>query len=192
MTTDRRSAAAAAQQLGLWPGFDVPAFRPLDPPGVGGRRARNRAPRGGGGYLNGRTASELRADPRFRELAEIGLRSHWMRVAELIGYDNFVAMWAMLSGDHALRDEDGLILLSMPDFRRYQRYQRNRYIETLVAAGFRHSGIHAMLEAELNEQLSLRHTRRLAEQSAKKLKAERAASAHQYRRSNSPPDKVTP
>lgn len=129
---------------------------------VGGRQCTKAVRRGGGGYLDGRTSAELRADPRLRELAEIGLSATWLGVAQLLGYDQFVAMWRQLSADPALRNDDDQIELRLRPFRSYERYQRNRYIDTLVAAGLRPSEIHDMVRTELGESLSYRHIKRLA------------------------------
>jgi len=149
---ETRSGAAAARAPGA-----------VHPPGVGGRQAPGHPPPGGGGYLDERTAAEVAApDIRLRELAEIGLSSTWLGVARLLGYDAFVAMWRLLSSDPALRNDDDQIELRLRPFRSYERYQRNRYIDTLVAAGMRPSEIHALVHTELGEKLSYRHIKRLA------------------------------
>ena len=83
-------------------------------------------------------------------------------MARLLGYDAFVAMWRQLSSDPALRNDDDQIELRLRPFRSYERYQRNRYIDTLVAAGMRPSEIHALVHTELGEKLSYRHIKRLA------------------------------
>lgn len=149
MPTDRRSASGAACTA---------------PPGVGGRQAQAAPSRGGGGYLDGCTPPEVAGPPdlRLRELAEIGLSATWLGVARLLGYDAFVAMWRLLSSDPVLRNDDDQIELRLRPFRSYERYQRNRYIDTLVAAGLKPSEIHAMVHTELGEKLSYRHIKRLA------------------------------
>lgn len=129
--------------------------------GVGGRQAGQAAPAGGGGYLDGRTASELRADPRLRELHEIGLSATWLGIAQLLGYDLFVAFWRQLSADPALRDDDNQIEIRLRPIRSYERYQRNRYIDTLVASGLKPSQIRTMLKTDLGERLSPTQIRRL-------------------------------
>ena len=145
---DMRSASAAACAPG---------------PGVGGRQALENPPPGGGGYLDECTPPELAApDLRLRELAEIGLSSTWLAVARLLGYEAFVAMWRLLSSKPELRNDDDQIELRLRPFRSYERYQRNRYIDTLVAAGLKPSEIHAMVHTELGEKLSYRHIKRLA------------------------------
>ena len=99
---------------------------------------------------------------RLRELAEIGLSATWLSVAQLLGYEQFVAMWRLLSADPALRNDDDQIELRLRPFRAFERYQRNRYIATLVQAGIKPSDIHAMVHKDLGEKLSYRHIKRLA------------------------------
>lgn len=168
MSSERRSVLTAADQLGLWPETDSRSPDSGAPiggahrGGVGGRRRPGSVRRGGGGYLDGRTPAELRADPRLRELAEIGLAAHWLAVASIVGYDAFIAMWRLLSSDPALRNDDSQIELYLRPFKSYERYQRNRYIDTLVMAGLRPSLILDMVRQDLGENLSHRHIRRLA------------------------------
>lgn len=184
MRRKRRSAAAVSAQVGLWPEIDLHAPLPGVPsigahrPGVGGRQRTRPVRAGGGGYLDGRTPSELRADPRLRELAEIGLAAHWLAVAEIVGYDSFIALWRWLSSVPELRDDDNQIELRLRPFRSYERYQRNRYIDTLVAAGLKHSLIHEMVRQDLGERLSHRHVKRLAATSRQRLMGEDAPAAH--------------
>ena len=161
MAVELRSAAAAARTLDLWPELPAPC-QPPDSTRVGARQARRAPPGGGGGYLNGCTPSGVRQDPRLRELAEIGLSSTWLSVAQLLGYDAFVAMWRLLSSDPALRNDDDQIELRLRPFRAFERYQRNRYIATLVQAGIKPSEIHTMVRQDLGEHLSYRHIKRLA------------------------------
>lgn len=96
------------------------------------------------------------------ELAEIGLSATWLSVAQLLGYDQFVAMWRLLSSDPGLRNDDDQIELRLRPFRAFERYQRNRYIATLVQAGIKPCEIHALVRADLGETLSYRHIKRLA------------------------------
>lgn len=178
MSRETRSAEADTRTLPLWPDLAAPAGVPPAPPqarGVGGRQ-RPRAPRvGGGGYLNGRTGPELRADPRLRELSEIGLRSHWLALAELAGYDAFVAWWRLVSQDESMRDDSNQVSLQLRPFRAYERYQRNRYIDTLVMAGLKPSLIQAAVANELDEVLTYQQIRRLAQASRQRQSNEPGA-----------------
>lgn len=198
MAAEVRSATAAALTLDLWPELPAP---PCTPPGsarVGARRAKPPPAGGGGGYLNGCTPSGVRQDPRLRELAEIGLSSTWLSVAQLLGYDAFVAMWRLLSSDPALRNDDDQIELRLRPFRAFERYQRNRYIATLVQAGIKPTDIHAMVRQDLGEHLSYRHIKRLAAAGRAQARAaaatsgmdERRAVAHEARRAAT--DRVRP
>lgn len=165
MATEVRSGDAAALTLDLFPDHPAPPpppSRPAHGRGVGARQAPRQPQAGGGGYLNGCTASELRADVRLRELAEIGLSATWLSVAQQLGYDQFVSMWRLLSSDPGLRNDDDQIELRLRPFRAFERYQRNRYIATLVQSGIKPSEIHQMVRQDLGERLSYRHIKRLA------------------------------
>jgi hypothetical protein len=168
MATDVRSAAPDVRTLDLFPDHPAPSAPPL-PRGVGARQAQRAARRGGGGYLNACTPSELREDVRLRELAEIGLSATWLAIAKLVGYDTFVAIWRSLSADHALRNEHNQIELQLRPFRSYERYQRNRYIDTLVASGFKLSDIDQTMRHHLGEQLSKRQIHRLVAASRSRM-----------------------
>jgi hypothetical protein len=190
-----RSAGAAAGQLGLWPETDSRSPRPgvhdagAPRHGVGGRQRTRAGRAGGGGYLDGRTGAELRADPRLRELAEIGLQAHWLAVAEIAGYDAFIAAWRRLSADPALRNDDDQIELRLRPFRSFERYQRNRYIDTLVASGMKPSQIHEMLQVDLGERLSYRHIKRLVATSRDRIIGEDRAESQP---SDTPPAGTVP
>jgi hypothetical protein len=182
---EKRSARGDWQQLDWLGGLAEPVHTPEAPHvgahrgGVGGRQGPRPVRRGGGGYLNGRTPSELRSDPRLRELAEIGLAAHWLAVAEIAGYEAFLAIWRSLSLNPALRDDDNQIELRLRPFRAFERYQRNRYIETMVSAGLTHRQIHESIVRDLGERLSYRQTKRLAIEARARLKDEPEAPPHQ-------------
>ena len=160
MTQQTRSAAGAGASLELWP--DAPAPSPAG--GVGGRQASPAPPRGGGGYLNGRTAAELPglgrplaeslADPLLRELAEIGLSSMWLQVAAWLGYGRFMALWRHLSADSRVLTDDGQIVMKLRDFAAYERFQTDLLIRRLAAAGLPRAVIAGTLRAQLGEARS--------------------------------------
>jgi hypothetical protein len=107
-------------------------------------------------------ASEAPArDPRIAELIDIGMPELWINVAHLIGYDDFVALWAAWSAEPSLRGRRNAIELRLRTIRSFEKYQRNRYIETLVSAGLKPSQIYTMLQTELGETMSFRHLKRL-------------------------------
>ena len=164
MRDDRRSDPRAAGQRDLFGDLvQAPVRRPAGARAgvVGGRRPDRGAPAGGGGYLDGRTAAEVRQDIRLRELAEIGLSSTWLAVSNIVGYEAFVSVWRYLSANPALRNDSGQVELHLRSISAYERYQRNRYIETLVSAGLNPSQIRELVRAELGERLSFRHIHRL-------------------------------
>lgn len=100
-------------------------------------------------------------DPRLGELAAIGLSETWLSVARLIGYDHFVRLWGEWSANLSLRNRHNLIELHLRQYSAFERYQRNRYIETLVAAGLPPREVYQMVSTQLGEKLSRRHVQRL-------------------------------
>jgi len=168
-----RSDVIDDRTLDLFPDDPRPVAPPPPAPGkgVGARQAAGRPGRGGGGYLNGRTSPEVQDDPRLREFAEIGLSATWLQVASLLGYDQFVAMWRLLSQDESLRSIHNQIVVKLRPFERYERYQRNRYIETLVLSGFSYREVDMILRKKLGERLSERQGRRLVARAKAKVRA---------------------
>jgi hypothetical protein len=160
-STQRRSDMGAGAQQDLF-GFTGSESHATLSLGVGDRQRLSTPRRGGGGYLNGRIPSELRErDPRLRELEDIGLAAHWLMVAREVGYDAFVAIWRALSALPQLRDDNGQVALTLRPIRAYERYQRNRYVESLVRLGFDSARIRRELQDGLGERLSKRHMNRL-------------------------------
>lgn len=100
-------------------------------------------------------------DPRIAELIDIGLSQVWIDVAHLVGYVDFVRLWRWWSADPVLRGSRNRIELRLRTVRAFEKYQRNRYIETLVAAGLKPSQIYTMLQTDLGETMSYRHLKRL-------------------------------
>lgn len=171
---ERRSggAAHAGDQLDLW----------APDPGVGARHARDDAAGGGGGYLSGCTPPEVglrgskkiarklladgKADPReaalLGELEAMGLSSVMLQVACTIGFDNFMAMWAILDSSYeAIAENDSGIYIRLQRLKSYKRYQRNRFIESLVALGMTQQEIALSVKWDLGEEVSDRHIWRL-------------------------------
>lgn len=160
MGKQTRSAESAGASLELWP--DAPTPGPAG--GVGGRHAPPAAPRGGGGYLDGRTAAELPglgrplaeslADPLLRELAEIGLSSMWLQVAAWLGYERFMGLWRHLSADSRVLTDDGQIVMELRAFAWYERFQCDLLIRRLAAAGLPRAVISATVREHLGEARS--------------------------------------
>lgn len=135
------------------------------PPAQGvGARQRARPPRRrGGGYLNERSASDVWEVAKLRELEVMGLPGVWIDVAHAIGYENFMAMWRILDRSMAMRSEsESMIEVQLRRLASYHRFQRNRFIEALAAAGLGDRQIQQALNAQLGEKLSLSHISRLA------------------------------
>lgn len=182
----KRSARPARMwvQAELLP-FDLASPAPAQ--GVGGRQATPLPSRRGGGYLNGCTASEVGQGPNaprkkfakfalsgagapdqireaqlLFELDAMGLSTTMLQVAAEIGFDNFMAMWQILDrAPEALTETESAIHVRLPRLQAYRRYQRNRFVEALAAAGWTQPEIRAKVKAELGEKLSDRHMRRL-------------------------------
>lgn len=145
--------------------------------GVGGRRQDPSLPPEGGGSLDNCMATgfpiganHLRsADPRLDELRDMGVRPRWLHVAATLGVDAFLTLWRMLDEDPPTL-QGSSIYVSMPRFSRYLRYQRNRYIETLVRQGFNTHEIQKKIRRELCEDITDRHIDRVSEKLRKNVK----------------------
>jgi hypothetical protein len=92
----------------------------------------------------------------------MGLPAIWLDVARDLGYDRFLAMWRRLDAAVELRSEsDSMIEIQMRRYSSFQRYQRNRFIESL-APFLGNAEIRDRVKVQLGEKLSLNHVRRLA------------------------------
>ena len=152
---ERRSAAHAGAQLD-W--VDLAHGE-----GVGARQGHGQPTAGGGGYLGECIPPQLWEDAKFRELADMGLPQVWLDVAREIGYDNFMRMWRMLDAAVALRSEsESMIEVHLRRYTSFQRFQRNRFIETLAAMGLSWGEIRARVKRDIGEELSKSHITRLS------------------------------
>lgn len=137
--------------------------------GVGARQGGLPTSPGGGGYLgtcidpnSGQNVRfEKNRDSRLDELAAMGLPAIWLRVATLLGFDAFLAMWRVLDSDPSLRGDDGLLQIKMRSYRSYLRFQRNRYIEALSRQGKTTAEIQERVKMDLLERISRRHILRI-------------------------------
>jgi len=137
--------------------------------GVGGRQGQGHPPAGGGGSSDNCTNFEVAlgakknraADPRLGELREMGMHPRWIRIAEEIGIDAFLAVWRLLD-ENPPNMPGSTVYVSMPRFTRFLRYQRNRFIEAMVVAGAGSTDIKKRLKAELCEEVSVRHIDRIS------------------------------
>lgn len=135
--------------------------------GVGGRQADLFPSEGGGGYLDECTTSKVLEKAKLRELSDMGLPAIWIRVAESIGYDNFLQLWRILDTAAELREirrseNESMIEVQLRRFSSFQRYQRNRWIEELAQNGLPNAAIQQAVKQRLGEKLDRSHIRRLA------------------------------
>lgn len=84
-----------------------------------------------------------------------------MRLAQEIGVDAYLALWSRVGTDDAFLNRHGYIELKMRPFRSFLRYQRNRHIKALAAAGMRAEAIRKQVQIDLCERLSKRHILRV-------------------------------
>lgn len=135
--------------------------------GWGLGRATCFLPQGGGGYLNECTSSKLLEEAKIREFSDMGLPAIWIRVANAIGYDNFLQFWRILDTAAELQEvrrseNESMIEVQLRRYTSFKRYQRNRWIETLAANGLPNAVIQQAVKQRLGEKLDRSHIRRLA------------------------------
>lgn len=133
----------------------------------------------GGGYLSICMPFEFSVpddkkifdDPRIGQLKAMGLRGPMIKVAQAIGFEAFMAMWQIFDAEPVYSDHGPSALrITMPPYRSWKRYQRNRYMEHLLLAGFSNDEVQDRLEKQLHidlEGTSVRRLRRKIEGSAR-------------------------
>lgn len=127
--------------------------------GVGARQGSTDTSPDGGGYQDICTGTDVRARAFVTELRRMGLSRMWLEVAALVGPEQFIDLWQII--DHHSTEDYGNLRIRIPRFRRYMRYQRNRYIRSLASIGLKPQEIRARIERELGEQLHVEHVRKL-------------------------------
>jgi len=132
--------------------------------GVGGRHTDHPLPDRGGGYQDFYNSAGFplneKIDPRLIELREIGLSRAWLKVAETIGVDSFLAAWKVL--DHQTKlVNPGQREVYVPLFSSYLRFQRNRFILALADQDVSVDQIRKMVRSSLCESISARHITRI-------------------------------
>lgn len=131
--------------------------------GVGARRGKGRVSGGGGGYLKNCGISNFRIpdvpppDPRFEELAKIGVGGPWLRLARRVGFDVFLEIWRAISEDEGARHDGARRMPKLREFSAYLRFQRNQYVRSLAAAGMNPQQVRKLVEKNLGERLSIPH-----------------------------------
>ncbi len=134
-------------------------------PGVGARHGETGPDRGRGGYLEICTGEKFskenasRGDSRIEELREIGLAAHWIEIAETIGVDNFLAMWAILSDSDAVQSEKHYAYV--PRYSVWSLYQRNRVIMSLHADGLSYVEIQTRIKRDLGQSIGVDRIRKI-------------------------------
>lgn len=135
----------------------------------GGSATGTGTPRQGGGYLETCRGSESEkkraagssADQEWIEaLAASGVGRAWVRVAERIGFDAFMAMWSELDGDESLLDERRRVRVPQLDATLF-RLQRVRIIRALGDRGMSAPEILRALPRNLRVRISRRTVQRI-------------------------------
>lgn len=128
-------------------GDPAPGLSPAGDQGVGARQGSLPLGSGGGGSPGSCSAfagalgappapapvSPGERDPRVEELRQIGLGAVWVRVADAIGYENFLTAWAVMSSNRDFMD--GRNRTTIPDISLLYRYQRNQLVRSLAQRG---------------------------------------------------------
>jgi len=92
----------------------------------------------------------------------MGLGAFWRGLAEQIGYDDFMLVWASLS-EQATDGDDGHRVY-IPRFDSYLRFQRNRYIVALASSGSKPREIKHRVQEDLNENVHEMHISKVIRQ----------------------------
>lgn len=100
-------------------------------------------------------------DPRVAELRECGLSPLWIRIAEIVGFERFIALWSMLDrADPVLDDRRRLYVPCIE--KTLLRHQRDRIISAMALAGMGPAEIQRLLgPMRANAGISLRTIERI-------------------------------
>lgn len=143
--------------------FDEPA-----PAGVGARQARGGSPRRGGeasencGLSNFLVPDDRGEDPRFSELAEIGIPGAWLRAARRVGFDAFLELWRAISEDESTRHDGGRRMPKLREFDAYRRYQRNTLVRRMADQGTAPAEIRKRIQKATGELLHIQSIQEIA------------------------------
>ena len=135
--------------------------------GVGGRQADLFPSDGGGGYLDECNSLKVLEEAKIRELSDMGLPAIWLRIANAIGYDDFLQLWRILDTAAELREirrseNESMIEVQLRRYSSFKRYQRNRWVEDLARHGLPTVAIQQAVKRRLGEKLDSSHIRKLA------------------------------
>lgn len=136
--------------------------------GVGGRQAKKCLSSEGGGYLDNYRFMEFekntlpkKADPRLIYLRKIGLNATLQKIANSIGFDNFLKMWAILDKDKSAHTDSGAINLHIRSFKAWQRFERERLVKALSSEGYSAREISEFVKDQFGEKLHHSYISRL-------------------------------
>ncbi len=96
------------------------------------------------------------------DLRAMGMHQRWLLLAEKIGLDAFLTFWNVMD-ENPTNMPGTTVYVSMPRRTRLLRYQRNRFIQELVAQGLGAEDIRHRIKKELCEDVSVRHIDRISE-----------------------------
>jgi len=143
--------------------------------GVGARHKDLDAPTEGGGYLDTCSDSDLAllkkiappGDPRLNMLHELGLADHWLKIADLVGFDHFMTMWMILDEPnvYASSRERKRRRIHVPQYSKFMRFCREKIIIDLSNKGKKPHLIHKILLKDMRERVSVRHIERIIKNS---------------------------
>lgn len=93
----------------------------------------------------------------------MGLQSYWLEVVDEIGVDAFLALWRILDRQQSLwlEPSGSGCLVPLRRYDSYRRFLRNRWIESLHAAGCSVDEIRRRVADQIGDQLTERHIYRL-------------------------------
>lgn len=129
------------------------------PTRVGVRHSPTTSHSQGGGYLQNCTIfkpldTQTERDPRIDELKKMGLHIAWIRVAEEIGFDNFLKMWRVIDGEEKFQDERYGLLMSLRRYNSYKRHQRYIYIMNCYKSGHDYEKIAKKINSAFCEKVA--------------------------------------
>jgi len=125
--------------------------------GVGVRQERMHNAVKGGGYLNNCNDSEL----SLLDLQKMGIPYVWQQVAKSIGVLAFLEMWQTLDSmaDTGV-EHNGSLRVSIPNFDKVKRWQRNNRIAELLQQGLSPKCVQKLLKSD-GIEISIRSIYRL-------------------------------
>jgi len=129
-------------------------------PEVGGRHKPAHPASEGGGYPDICTPLRVGAhDPRVADFRRAGLPRIWVEIAELVGYEQFIGLWRILTDADEYHDNAGRVRL--PSMGPYYRHLRNEWIRSLLAEGAEPVEIQCLMRRQMGHTLSISSIQRI-------------------------------